>query len=74
MLATGCVAPPNSGMTTNPFTCAGLDMPYFGTGDKGWHINLGWLADHPIITFVVIAVVLTIARSVTDSRMRRQSW
>lgn len=53
------------GTPANPLACANLNLPYYGSGKDGWHLNIGWLTDRPIVTLLVLAVVLTIAKSVS---------
>jgi len=51
------------GTPTNPLACANLHLPYYGSGDGGWHLSLGWFSDHPVLSVLALAVVLTIAKS-----------
>lgn len=71
MLSTGCVAPSGSGVPTNPFACANLHLPRYGGDGNGWHVGLGWVSNHPILTSVLLVVVLTIAKAVLQAKIER---
>lgn len=57
------------GTPANPLGCANLHLPYYGSGKDGWHLNLGWFSDHPILSMLALTIVLMIAKSVTKYKI-----
>lgn len=68
----GCITAPYGGATSHPLACVNLDLPHFGDGNHGWPLNIGWVVDHPIISSLILAVLLTIAKALVESRKQHQ--